>query len=297
MEYIILTKEKEKIIRKYHALEKSDTFIAKLIGYKSGESVRQYRLKHNLKSNGQKSLEVFDRDTVDKLFKEGKTYTEIANLLNVAQNTLSAYFWKKNGKLPSEKRQAPRVEPTQLEKEVIFGTMLGDGSLRLPEKAKNSSGKIEHGLKQEKYVKYKYKFLKRLSTKLYYYTRPYFRKPETNQESVYFTLKTNPALTEIYHNFYKNNKKVIPEDLSLLTPLALAMLYMDDGSKTQCGYLICTNCFTVEDVNRLRKYLRDIYDLETTINKQHMIYIRSCSKELFKQIVLPFMHKSMLYKL
>lgn len=43
-----------------------------------------------------------------------------------------------------------------------------------------------------------------------------------------------PMLTEFYNIFYLNGVKRIPTDLSLLTPLALAHLIMQDGSRGTC---------------------------------------------------------------
>ncbi len=44
-------------------------------------------------------------------------------------------------------------------------------------------------------------------------------------------------LTELYHLFYFNKVKRVPSDLSLLTPLALAHLIMQDGSRGPLTHL------------------------------------------------------------
>lgn len=52
--------EKEQIIRELNKQGKSDGQIAKELGYKSGETIRQIRIKLNLSSNGRKCLESFN---------------------------------------------------------------------------------------------------------------------------------------------------------------------------------------------------------------------------------------------
>jgi hypothetical protein len=49
--------------------------------------------------------------------------------------------------------------------------------------------------------------------------------------SLNFWTKALPILTELYHLFYFDKVKRVPSDLSLLTPLALAHLIMQDGSR------------------------------------------------------------------
>lgn len=76
---------------------------------------------------------------------------------------------------------------------------------------------------------------------------------------------------------------------------------MQDGSRgTSKGLYLCTDSFTHSDVKRLTQYLIDRYDIKCSIHKaggNYRIYILAKSVETVKVLVLPFMHKSMLYKL
>lgn len=51
-----------------------------------------------------------------------------------------------------------------------------------------------------------------------------------NYSSLHFKTKALPLFTEFWSMFYVNGKKVVPVDLTLFTPLALAHLLMQDGS-------------------------------------------------------------------
>lgn len=108
-------------------------------------------------------------------------------------------------------------------------------------------------------------------------------------------------LNEFYRNFYIGKVKIVPQDLSLLTPLALAHWLMQDGSRgTSKGLYLCTDSFTYADVERLTHYLMDRYNLKCSIHKaggNHRIYILAKYVDTVKNLILPFMHKSMLYKL
>jgi len=126
-----------------------------------------------------------------------------------------------------------------------------------------------------------------------------------------FWSKSLPLLNEFYFSFYlrksyigregKKKVKIVPLDLSLLTPLALAHWVMQDGSRgTSKGLYLCTDSFTRDDVKRLSQYLINKYDIKCSIHKagkNYRIYILVQSIETIKFIILPFMHKTMTYKL
>jgi len=76
---------------------------------------------------------------------------------------------------------------------------------------------------------------------------------------------------------------------------------MGDGSVQRHGLLLCTDSFSVQDVVRLMNVLIIKYELKCTIRKQeegkYRIYISEKSMYKLRNIVGPFMVKSMLYKI
>ena len=69
---------------------------------------------------------------------------------------------------------------------------------------------------------------------------------------------------------------------------------------TSKGLYLCTYSFTLKDVQRLSFYLNNKYNIKCSIHKSgknFRIYILAKSVETVKMLILPFMHKSMLYKL
>lgn len=54
-----------------------------------------------------------------------------------------------------------------------------------------------------------------------------------------------PCFTELHVLFYKDKKKIIPDNIyDLLTPVALAHWVMGDGQVRTNGLRLCTDSFT-----------------------------------------------------
>lgn len=130
------------------------------------------------------------------------------------------------------------------------------------------------------------------------------------KNQIYFSIKlhtyTFTSFKLIVDDWYSINEdgkcmKRIPKNLALfLTPNAIAQWIMDDGHFTGSGLLISTNSFTSEEHEFLQTLLFQKYKLNTSIQSyknQYRLYFPS--KEILKmrQIVQPYLHSSMLYKL
>ena len=80
--------------------------------------------------------------------------------------------------------------------------------------------------------------------------------------SLNFWTKALPIFNEFYHQFYIKKIKIIPIDLTLLTPLALAHWIMQDGAKsTSAGLYLCTDSFIAEDTIRLANYMSNKFSI------------------------------------
>jgi len=122
--------------------------------------------------------------------------------------------------------------------------------------------------------------------------------------SLNFWTKALPIFTIFYQQFYIDKVKIVPNDLSLLTPLALAHWIMQDGGKGSSGGLyLCTDCFSSEDTIRIAQYMIDKFNLKLTTPKSpgkkgHLrIYVPVSSMIKLKSLVLDHMHPTMFYKL
>ena len=121
--------------------------------------------------------------------------------------------------------------------------------------------------------------------------------------SLYFRTLAMPCLNYYHELFYPNKQKIIPRNLEeLLTARGLAYWIMDDGGKSVHNQTILhTRSFSKEEVIYLQFVLEKNFDLRTRLEEkkenQWVIYIPVRQKTRLKDIVSPYMHKSMLYKI
>jgi recombination protein RecA len=135
--------------------------------------------------------------------------------------------------------------------------------------------------------------------------------------SVHVDLTPLPELSELREAVYfGDGKKHLSEEyLKALTPLALAIWYMDDGcftvrskglqARTEGGsgrVEICVDAMTIGTRERLVDYLRDTHGLDVKLiargkRVQQVIQFTTEASAQFQQIVAPYVHPSMAYKL
>lgn len=77
---------------------------------------------------------------------------------------------------------------------------------------------------------------------------------------------------------------------------------MDDGIKISKGLKLSTNSFSYSDCNLLVKVLYDNFKLKSSVESggvknQFFIYIWKESIPILQEIVLPYIHSSMKYKI
>jgi hypothetical protein len=72
-------------------------------------------------------------------------------------------------------------------------------------------------------------------------------------------------LTPFYRAFYEGGRKRVKS--VELTPLTLAVWFMDDGSRSRKGLYLNTQQFDSESQLTLRSMLKEQWDLETDLNR------------------------------
>ena len=98
-------------------------------------------------------------------------------------------------------------------------------------------------------------------------------------------------------------KHLSEEYLKALTPLALAVWYMDDGGSSGPGRIaIRVEAMTPGSRERLRDYLCDELGLDVTLSqrgarRQAVLHFTSAASAQFQEIIAPFVHPSMEGKL
>ncbi len=183
---------------------------------------------------------------------------------------------------------------TKLERQIIVGSLLGDGYMRIIPGRSNAFLEVNHSIRAKVYVDYKFKSLKRLCE-----SSPKERSTNENRIAYRFFTKQHKVLTDLYHQFYQHGRKIIPAGL-IIDPVILAVWYMDDGSKSRDrDVYLNTQQFSVNDQKRLLHCLRSL-GIQARLNRdKHYFRIRimKTSINLFMKIIAPHVIDSMKYKL
>jgi len=191
---------------------------------------------------------------------------------------------------------------TSRQKEILVGSLLGDAHLEPRYKLGSATLRIEHGYKQKDYVNWRYKEFKE-----WVRTKPRKRERLRWGKRGYkygFITYGHKILGKYRKLFYKNRTKIVPESLeSLLTPLGLAVWYMDDGSiksNKHRGMFLNTQAFSPLEVEKLQKILSNKFSIETNTRKDKnglQIYILGKSAKNFLTLIKPYIIPSMEYKI
>jgi recombination protein RecA len=172
---------------------------------------------------------------------------------------------------------------------LIIGSLLGDGAMRCKT---NALIEFNHGADQRAYVDWKYSRLANLVG-----TPPKLRNGNGGRLAYRFTTRSLAELTPFYRAFYSTGRKAVPD--VELTPLTLAVWFMDDGSKSYRAIYLNTQQFDLESQERLVGLLATQCSIRATLNRDktyHRIRIAVESVERFEKIARPHVLPQMLYK-
>ena len=191
--------------------------------------------------------------------------------------------------------------------DMIVGLLLSDAWLNV-----NKNGNVRLGFKQSlsriEYVYYVF-------IKLSHYCSSYPALVKTNLKGKLFfavciTTRTLPCFTKLYHLFYFKGKKIVPLNIDIqLTEIGLSHWLMGDGywDKDAKTVIICTDNFTLKEVELLISVLSEKFDLISTIKKRIKANKEVCWRIRFSSnptninrlinLVRPYFIPSMLYKL
>lgn len=188
--------------------------------------------------------------------------------------------------------------------------VIGDGCLskytgRNGNKVGNAYFQMTHCEEQLSYMQWKMDILNNVSKCSIY---PNKQKDGRVQYRLYS--RANPIYTKLHQRFYAYGHKSVDEYLvKMITPLALSIMYMDDGTVGKANpknwtndtfYLRLCN-FDYANLFLIKKSLKIKFDLDWNINKHATKYyqLRLLNKhnEKFIEIIKPYIIPSMTYKL
>ena len=155
---------------------------------------------------------------------------------------------------------------SEIQKAVLIGTLLGNGSLN--KRGKEYRLHIKHSTSQLSFVEYKREIFKNItSMPIHIFDQ---KVKDTLYHSAEFVTLTHSIFTEYYNLFYREGKKNIPENIIdvFTNPLSVAIWFMDDGSSEYAGAAFHTQCFTLLDLQILQKVFRNSFHIRTTLRKK-----------------------------
>lgn len=187
------------------------------------------------------------------------------------------------------------MRPDQYQLQIVLGTVLGDGYLY-----RNGRLQVEHSEKDIGYLLWKYKKLGSLTSGIPKRCLRYDKR--TKKTYISWRFYTKPTFESLRELFYPKGKKVIPQDGKQfkLSPLALAVWYMDDGgrgARTPKGMIISVRGYGEDDRKFLRRYLEQRFNIKVNLHKNGQLYFPIKTVERFCRLIQPYVVPSMKYKL
>jgi recombination protein RecA len=180
---------------------------------------------------------------------------------------------------------------TEAQRSIIVGSLLGDGAMRC--KA-NALLEVNHASAQSAYVDWKFDQLRELCG-----TPPKLKHGNGGRIAYRFTTLSLPQLTPLYREYYRGRTKVVPESL-ILTPLSLAVWFMDDGCKSHRALYLNTQQFDLDSQRRLVEKLREQWGVISTLNRDKEYFrlrVAVSSVARFRQVIESHLLEQFRYKL
>src|SRR3989344_7637111 len=188
------------------------------------------------------------------------------------------------------------------QREILIGLLLGDGHLETQNDGQTYRLKVEQAVRKSEYVDW-----------LFQEFRDFVRTEPKEKEKTQNGNHTNNvgfSTLSVGHfrfyakQFYHGKKKVIPKIIGkLLSPLTLAVWYMDDGSQKSSLHrarILNTQGFRKQEIEKLIHILDKKFNLQARPRNQkdgYQIYIAAVSADRLKQIVEAYVVPCMRYKL
>ncbi len=176
------------------------------------------------------------------------------------------------------------------QKEILVGCILGDAYI-----APRGKIRIEQSDKQRDYVEWKYNEFNSLS----YPSKPrglIHKVKKMNKEYLAIFFDLRQYFRSWRNIFYSGKQKIFPKGM-LLSPLSLAVWYMDDGCWTGKKCVISIESFKGESCSNIQEALYKQFGIETTIGKNGKLTVRKKSHQVFYNLITPHILSSMKYKI
>src|SRR5713226_3149472 len=118
---------------------------------------------------------------------------------------------------------------------------------------------------------------------------------------VQFATRTSPLFSEWHARFYRDGRKIVPTDIArYLTPLAVAVWFMDDGAADFAGVTFQTHSFDAEGLELLQGALQQNFGVIATCRKNKggmVLYVGVVSLRRLTELIELHLLPELRYKL
>ena len=262
-----------------------------------------------------------EKQTFIDEYEKGKSLVEIAEKYNIPKDYigfLRQLFEIKSKGATFRHRKLTEVPLTQRQREIIYGSMMGDAKKFAP-----ASVGFGHGPKQKSYLEWKYEELRPLATEQGIKEYSSYDKRSGNLSFSYrFYTYSNTELEEINKLFYsglEQKKEVSTKILSNLTPLSIAVWFMDDGktdwnhrslkkrpNRATETHFLCADSFSFDSCENIKGWFFKRYNIKCRIKSngfrkrstiiKYRIVIEHESNENFINLIRPYILPLFYYK-
>lgn len=185
-------------------------------------------------------------------------------------------------------------------KQLVLGSLLGDGTFTKSSPSAYCMS-ISHAEKQLLYIKFKASILEKYNLTPGISKSVQFDKRYQHDYTVYrLRSRTNSLFKEVRDKYYSSKGKYILDATIFeeLSPLGLAIWYMDDGYVTRSSCIFSTVSIPTDTQEKLAELLLRKFDLHFTVgHNDNSMYLCTSDFNKFKDLISPYVTDDLKYKL
>lgn len=258
-----------------------------------------------------------DKDAFVKEYHSGKELKEIGSEYGISRDDITflrmLYGVKRKGSKFIQRKHT-EVPLTQRQKDILYGSMMGDAKRQTS--STFASVEFGHSDKQRDYLLWKYREFENIASKESLQENISIDKRTENINTKWaFYTYANTDVEDCLRKFYNSGRKEVNQKiLDNLSPLSIAVWYMDDGQgsfghrKILNGinpspiFRFCTDSFTVEECDLISKWFKSKYNIEAFVNcyrgnNKPRIQINTRDNGKFIDLIKNYIIPSMKYKI
>jgi hypothetical protein len=249
-----------------------------------------------------RKLEIDPRE-LERLYRDEMLSTvEIASIFNTNPTTINRHLRRAGVPLLSKTERTASAYPRKLssnQEQILLGSLMGDGHLSVGSSNLTARFSEGHARKQEGYVRWKAEVLAPFSHEV----QP---RQKCDRGRVFYSFSFDTAMLPVfrpyYDAWYATGERVFPVNLpELITPLVFAVWYQDDGSISDKGRNVSITVGIGElSIERACTAVKKL-GLEAFVSRTRgdtTVGLRFPGQhERVRELLEPYMHPSMLYKL